>query len=81
MPPGSPGSESQSRDAAAHAYNPGCEKRIRFGRLGDAKVVGLIPDQQPMSVSSTAEGVGADSNGNVFGAKVGPEDLKKYFKK
>jgi DNA-binding beta-propeller fold protein YncE len=74
-------SESQSRDAAAYAYNPGCEKGIRFGKLEDAKVLGLIPDQQPMSVSSTAEGVGVDKDGNVFGAEVGPKDLKKYLKK
>jgi hypothetical protein len=44
-------------------------------------VLGLIPDQQPMSVSSTAEGVGVDKDGNVFGAEVGPKDLKKYVKK
>lgn len=74
-------SESQSRDATAYAYNPGCEKGIRFGKLEDARVLGLIPDQQPMSVSSTAEGVGVDRDGNVFGAEVGPKDLKKYLKK
>jgi DNA-binding beta-propeller fold protein YncE len=74
-------SESQSRYAAAYAYNPGCEKGIRFGKLEDARVLGLIPDQQPMSVSSTAEGVGVDKEGNVFGAEVGPRDLKKYLKK
>ena len=74
-------SESQSRDASAYGYNPGCEKGIRFGKLGDAKVLGLIPDQQPMSVSSTAEGVAVDRDGNVFGAEVGPKDLKKYLKK
>ena len=38
-------SESQSRDPAAYAYNPGCEKGLRSGRLSDAKVLGLIPDQ------------------------------------
>jgi len=43
--------------------------------------LGLILDQQPMSVSSTAEGVGVDSDGNVFGTEVGPKDLKKYLKK
>jgi DNA-binding beta-propeller fold protein YncE len=74
-------SESQSRDANAYGYNPGCEKGIRFGKLEDAKILGLIPDQQPMSVSSTAEGVGVDRDGNVFGAEVGPKDLKKYLKK
>ena len=61
--------------------NLGCEKGIRFGKLEDAKVLGLIPDQQPMSVSSTAEGVGVDKAGNVFGAEVGPKDLKKYLGK
>lgn len=70
-------SESQSRDPAAYAYNPGCDKGIRFGKLEDAKVLGLIPDQQPMSVSSTAE----DRYGNVYGAEVGPRDLKKYVRK
>ena len=74
-------SESQSRDPAAYAYHPGCEKGIRFGRLSDAKVLGLIPDQQPMSVSSTAEGVGVDQHGDVFGAEVDPKDLKKYLGK
>jgi DNA-binding beta-propeller fold protein YncE len=74
-------SESQSRDASAYGYNPGCEKGIRFGKLSDAKVLGLIPDQQPMSVSSTAEGVGVDKDGTVYGAEVGPKDLKKYLKK
>jgi sugar lactone lactonase YvrE len=74
-------SESQSRDPAAYAYNPGCDKGIRFGKLEDAKVLGLIPDQQPMSVSSTAEGVGIDRYGNVYGAEAGPRDLKKYVRK
>ena len=27
------------------------------------------------------EGVGVDRNGNVFGAEVGPKDLKKYVRK
>jgi hypothetical protein len=43
--------------------------------------LGLIPDQQPMSVSSTAEGVGVDKDGNVFGAEVGrpegPEEISQ----
>ena len=58
-----------------------CEKGIRFGRRSDAGVLGLIPDQQPMSVSSTAEGVAVGKDGNVFGAEAGPKDLKKYLRK
>ena len=61
--------------------NLGCEKGIRFGRLSDATMLGLIPDQQPMSVSSTAEGVGVDKDGNMFGAEAGPKGLKKYLRK
>jgi hypothetical protein len=34
-----------------------------------------------MSASSTAEGVGVDRDGNVFGAEVGPKNLKKYLTK
>jgi hypothetical protein len=44
-------------------------------------VLGLIPDQQPMSVSIAAKGVGVDKDGNVFGAEAGPKDLKKYLRK
>jgi hypothetical protein len=41
----------------ADSHNPDCKKGIRFGKPGDAWVLGLIPDQEPMSVTSTAEGV------------------------
>ena len=30
--------------------------------------------------TSGAEGVAVDSQGNIYGAEVGPEDLKKYVK-
>jgi hypothetical protein len=31
--------------------------------------------------TSAAEGVAADAQGNIYGAEVGPMDLKKYVKK
>ena len=41
----------------------------------------FIPDPDPKGGSSTSEGVAADHQGNVYGAEVGPKDLKKYVKK
>jgi hypothetical protein len=32
-------------------------------------------------VTSAAEGVAADQQGAVYGAEVGPKDVKKYVKK
>ena len=40
-----------------------------------------IPDPMPTAGTSDAEGVAADQKGNVYGAEVGPKDLKKYAKK
>ena len=49
-------------------------------------MVAFIPDPQKADangrrpVTSAAEGVAADSKGNVYGAEVGPRDVKKYVK-
>lgn len=40
----------------------------------------LIPDPQPIGVSSTSEGVAVDHTGAVYGAEVAPRDMKKYLK-
>ncbi len=69
-----------------YGYNPGFERGIRIGSAKDGKVVAFIPDpQQPDAngrrpITSAAEGVAADSKGNVYGAEVGPKDVKKYSK-
>jgi hypothetical protein len=39
-----------------------------------------VPDH-PKGGSSISEGVAVDREGNVYGAEVGPKDLKKYVKK
>jgi hypothetical protein len=31
--------------------------------------------------TSAAEGIAVDSKGTIYGAEVGPKDLKKYMKK
>jgi hypothetical protein len=47
----------------------------------DGKVIAFIPDPaNPPMGTSAAEGVAADSNGNIYGAEVGPKDVKKYVR-
>ena len=74
-------SDSESRDADGYGHNPGVHRGIRIGSVKDGKVTAYIPDPAPSGGTSTAEGVAADSKGNVYGAEVGPRDLKKYIKK
>ncbi len=69
-----------------YGLNPGFERGIRIGSAKDGKVIAFIPDPQKEDangrrpVTSAAEGVAADSKGNVYGAEVGPRDVKKYVK-
>ena len=64
-----------------YGYNPGCKRGIRIGSAKDGKVTAFISDPEPKGASSAAEGVAVDHEGNVYGAEVGPMDLKKYVKK
>jgi hypothetical protein len=82
--------DSESRDDMApsngrlpqgYGYNPGCKRGIRIGSVKDGKVTAYIPDPAPTGASSISEGVAADHQGNVYGAEVGPKDMKKYVKK
>lgn len=75
-------SGSVSRDPATGAHTRTDWKRgIRIGSARDGKVVALIPDPavNPPSTSA-AEGVAVDKNGVIYGAEVGPKDLKRYVK-
>jgi hypothetical protein len=64
-----------------YGYNPGFRRGIRIGSAKTGKVVAFIPDPDPKGISSAAEGVAVDRNGNIYGAEVGPKDVKKYVKK
>jgi streptogramin lyase len=74
-------SDSESKDGDGYGHNPGVHRGIRMGSVKDGKVTAYIPDPAPTGGTSTAEGVAADNKGNVYGAEVGPKDLKKYAKK
>jgi sugar lactone lactonase YvrE len=74
------GADSES-NTRRHA---GWKRGIRVGSARDGKVTAFIPDPEPSpdtSGTSGAEGVAADSQGNIYGAEVGPRALKKYVKK
>jgi sugar lactone lactonase YvrE len=73
--------DSESRDADGYGHNPGVKRGIRIGSVKDGKVVAFIPDPDTKGGSSAAEGVAVDHQGNVYGAEVGPRDLKRYVKK
>ena len=73
--------DSESTDKEGYGYHPGWQRGIRIGSAKDGKVTAFIPDPNPAGASSMSEGVAADDAGNVYGAEVGPKDLKKYVKK
>src|SRR4029450_8222798 len=58
------------------------EKRgIRIGRISEGEGIAFIPDPvQVATNTSSAEGVAADTAGNIYGAEVASKSLKKYVK-
>jgi len=58
------------------------KRGIRIGSVKDGSVAAFIPDPVEIATgTSAAEGVAVDANGVIYGAEVGPKDLKKYVKK
>ena len=74
-----------SADSESNASrNPGWKRGIRIGSVEDGFVTAFIPDPEPdpdNSGTSAAEGVAVDAAGNIYGAEVGPQAVKKYVKK
>jgi hypothetical protein len=71
--------DSESNSVRPH---PGWKRGIRIGHVSDGFVTAFIPDPvETFKGTSAAEGVAADSLGNVYGAEVGPKALKKYVRK
>jgi len=59
------------------------KRGIRIGSAKDGSVASFIPDPNTVpnfTGTSAAEGVAADAKGVIYGAEVGPKDVKKYIK-
>jgi secreted PhoX family phosphatase len=73
---------ADSESVSVSKNHDGWKRGIRVGSAKDGSLTAFIPD--PVEVATTtsaAEGVAADSKGAIYGAEVGPKDLKKYVKK
>ena len=60
------------------------KRGIRIGSAKNGSVSAFIPDPNAdpnFTGTSAAEGVAVDAKGIIYGAEVGPKDLKKYAKK
>lgn len=70
-------SDNQSNDER----NPGWTRGIRVGSARDGSVTAFIPDpafDAEASEETSAHGIAADAAGNVYGAEVWSETVKKY---
>jgi DNA-binding beta-propeller fold protein YncE len=70
--------DSESTDQPGYGNNPGWKRGIRVGNAKDGVVTSFIPDPNPAGLTSGAEGVAADADGNIYAAEVGPRMLRKY---
>jgi sugar lactone lactonase YvrE len=73
-------SESVSRN------HDGWKRGMRVGSAKDGSVKYFIPDPETrkrpdFSGTSAAEGVAVDSQGNIYGAEVGPQRVMKYVRR
>jgi len=72
---------TDSESGSVNPANGAWKRGIRIGSARDGKVSAFIPDPNEAATNtSAAEGVAADSKGNIYGAEVGPRALKRYVK-
>jgi streptogramin lyase len=82
---------ADSESESVSQNHNGWKRGIRVGRIKDGKdgkIVAFIPDPETrtraadnFTGTSAAEGVAADTAGNIYGAEVGPKRAMKYVKK
>ena len=78
---------ADSESESVSQNHNGWHRGLRVGSLKDGKIVGFIPDpntktraNDKYTGTSAAEGVAVDAKGNIYGAEVGPQDVKKYVR-
>jgi DNA-binding beta-propeller fold protein YncE len=72
---------ADSESESVSKNHDGWKRGIRVGRVSDGEVTAFIPDPAAKATgTSAAEGVTADTAGNIYGAEVGPKRLMKYVK-
>ena len=73
---------TDSESESVSKNHNGWKRGIRVGKVKDGSVMSFIPDPVEVATgTSAAEGIAVDSKGTIYGAEVGPKDLKKYVKK
>ena len=73
---------ADSESESVSKNHDGWKRGIRVGSAKTGEVRYFIPDPiEKATGTSAAEGVAADTKGVIYGAEVGPKDLKKYVKK
>ncbi len=64
--------------------NPGVLRGIYIGSARTGEVTFFVPDPEPdpdNSGTSGAEGIAVDAFGNLYGAEVGPQTVRKYVRR
>ncbi|MEQ1946558.1 MAG: peptidyl-alpha-hydroxyglycine alpha-amidating lyase family protein [Bryobacteraceae bacterium] len=73
---------ADSESESVSKNHDGWKRGIRVGSAKTGEVKYFLPDPAEKATgTSAAEGVAADTKGNIYGAEVGPKDLKKYIQK
>jgi DNA-binding beta-propeller fold protein YncE len=73
---------ADSESASVARDRQGWLRGIRMGSVKDGKVTAFIPDPDEKATgTSAAEGVAVDAAGVVYGAEVGPHQVKRYVRK
>ena len=74
-----------STDSESNARrNKGWLRGIYIGDAATGWVTTFIPDPEPnqdASGTSGAEGIAVDAHGNLYGAEVGPRQMRKYIRR
>jgi sugar lactone lactonase YvrE len=72
---------ADSESESVSKNHDGWKRGIRVGSAKTGEVTAFIPDPvEKTTGTSAAEGVAADSKGNIYGAEVGPKRLMRYVK-